>query len=615
MTHFAWRELTASFFYNEEKKYITPGTYYFEKGLVATLEHSKVHEDADHLLLKLKNTGSENTYQIKAAKTLDLSVESSEPLVYHGLTGDDCGETSFLPVDMVISERYHEEPCGGRSSDGTGFPYFDLTLGDETAVIAIGWTGQWSKDICATDTGYNLQIGLRYSYFYLKPGEEIRLASVLLVRGKGITATRNQFRRILREFYSPKAYLGENMFLPVSIQCFDRYYAGNCGTNKDLSWNTEEGQRRTVDSAKKIDGIDTLWLDAAWFTKYFPSGVGNYSFAEGFPNTLKPVSDYAHANGMKFVLWFEPERVVEGTETFSETDKLLTYPIHASKVKRLFNLADDNARAWLKDKLITMIRENGVDVYRQDFNMSPLAFWCHNDEECRSGITEIKYISGMYELWDDILEQFPGILIDNCSSGGRRLDLETAKRSVTLWKSDTGCFPDTDKMHGTLWSQNQTLSISRYLPYQACAVWEIDAYTVRSTATQGLACNFDIFNPDFDFAAAGKILSEVTEMKNYWDGDFYPLSEASNDETIWAMFQLACGDRGALYAFRREQCEQETCSIAFEAIDADKTYSLTFVDEYLNRTDMEYSGAKLLAGIPVTIPDKRNSLIIKYQII
>ena len=610
--NFTKNELKASFYYNGEKKYVVPGTHTFEKGLEVTLEHEKVCDCADKVLLRMKNTSAENTYQIKNAKTLDLTVETEKTLTYHGLAGDNCGSESFLPKDFDITESYHEEPFGGRSSNSTGFPYFDLTWGEDTAVFGIGWTGQWSKDISKTENGFNVQIGLADSDFYLKPNESVRLASVLIVKGEKPTETRISFRTILREHYSPKTYLGEKMYLPTAIQCFDRYFGGLDGIPKDPTWNTEEGQIRTTDAAVKTKHMDSVWLDAAWFKGCFPDGVGNFSYHYGFPNGLKKVSDHIHSKGMKFVLWFEPERIVRGTELYDQTDKVLIY--HPTECdKRLFNLADDNARSWLKNKLISMIRENGVDVYRQDFNREPLDYWRKNDEKNRRGITEMKYIAGMYDLWDTILVEFPNILIDNCASGGRRLDFETTQRSVTLWKSDTGCFPDREDRLVTMWSQNQTLTLCEYLPYIACAVWTMDPYTVRSTATQGIACNFDILNPDFDFKSAENVLAETKELKELWNGDFYPLTRAAVDESIWAMFQLAKGNQGAIYAFRRAHCEESAKTVKFNAVEPDKNYKLTFIDENLVRTEKEYSGKDLANGIEVTIPNKRNSLIVKYQ--
>jgi alpha-galactosidase len=280
---------------------------------------------------------------------------------------------------------------------------------------------------------------------------------------------------------------------------------------------------------------------------------------------------------------------------------------------RLFNLADPEARRWLTDTLIDMIRDNGIDIYRQDFNMDPLEYWRRKDTPDRKGITELKYIEGLYELWDALLAEFPDLWIDNCSSGGRRLDLETSMRSVTLWRSDTGCFPETEKNRVTVWNHNQILGLSQYLPYHDCAVWDIDAYTVRSTSTQGMAANFHIFDPDFDFEQGARVLEEVDDMRGYWDGDFYPLTEATLDESVWSAYQLDCGDHGAVYAFRRAQCEEPENTLPLAALDRDAQYAVTLMDERFNKTHCTMMGAEMACGVKLTIPQARNSLIMKYR--
>ena len=266
--------------------------------------------------------------------------------------------------------------------------------------------------------------------------------------------------------------------------------------------------------------------------------------------------------------------------------------------------------SWM---LIDMIRDNGIDIYRQDFNMDPLEYWRRKDTPDRKGITELKYIEGLYELWDALLTEFPDLWIDNCSSGGRRLDLETSMRSVTLWRSDTGCFPETEKNRVTVWNHNQILGLAQYLPYHDCAVWDIDAYTVRSTATQGMAANFHIFDPNFDFEQGKRVLEEVDAMREYWDGDFYPLTEATLDESVWSAYQLDCGDHGAVYAFRRAQCEETEKTLPLASLDCNAQYAVTLVDEQFNETYCTMKGAEMTCGVKLTIPEARNSLIMRYK--
>ena len=60
-------------------------------------------------------------------------------------------------------------------------------------------------------------------------------------------------------------------------------------------------------------------------------------------------------------------------------------------------------------------------------------------------MTEIEYVMGLYRMWDEIMERFPYIFIDNCASGGRRIDLETNMRSIPMWRSD---YNDNNVMRG-----------------------------------------------------------------------------------------------------------------------------------------------------------------------
>jgi len=144
------------------------------------------------------------------------------------------------------------------------------------------------------------------------------------------------------------------------------------------------------------------------------------------------------------------------------------------------------------DLLSNRIREFGMDVYRNDFNIDPLDFWRSADAPDRQGITEIRYVEGHYALWDELRARHPGLWIDNCASGGRRIDLETLMRSVPLWRSDTGCAPG----HAD-WDQVQTIGLNQYLPLLTSCAWEPKAYILRSAATGGAITQFDYLNDQF----------------------------------------------------------------------------------------------------------------------
>ena len=62
-------------------------------------------------------------------------------------------------------------------------------------------------------------------------------------------------------------------------------------------------------------------------------------------------------------------------------------------------------------------------------------------------MSEIKGIMGLYSYWDELRKRHPGLQIDNCASGGRRLDIETMSRSVALWRSDCAGQPLAEQFH------------------------------------------------------------------------------------------------------------------------------------------------------------------------
>ena len=579
-------------------------------GLTAILNLTSYTGDFRHWTVILRNEGDRRTPQITELCGLDLTFPAEGEVTWESLKGDCCGAESFLPLRETLTDgsRIRSEPVGGRSSQETAFPFFDLTDGEHSAVFAVGWTGQWFAETERRGDEIRVRAGFSRCDFWLDPGEEARSCGVLLCVGDRLTETRQTFRRIFREKLSPAAASDGVLEIPLSLQTFDRYF------RKNPFWATEEGQLTCVRAAGEIGLFNTYWLDAAWFRDGFPTGVGNYDFEPTFPRGLSPVSEAAHRAGMKFMLWFEPERVNAASDTAREHPEFLLSDGNPDNPDFLFNLADDGARAWLFDTLRRLIRENGVDVYRQDANIDPLPYWIRGDAPGRTGYLENRYVAGLYRLWDDLRAEFPGLLIDNCSSGGRRLDFEMNRRSLPMWRSDTGCFPPSEDRPTHLWSQNQILGLTRYLPYHASAVWSGDACSVRSSAAMGLACNFDVLNPDFDPASVRLPLMEITALRELWDGDFYPLTPASTEKDVWAAWQLDKDGDGFCAFFRREDSPDDRRACSLPAVDTGRMYQITLRDEgYVKHVSM-LRGSEL-KRFTAEIPAPGASLILEYHIL
>lgn len=556
-------------------------------------------------VLEFENLGTADTPLIEHVHALDMQLRTGyfrKPVVLHHLVGDVCGERSFLPVDTEVEpgKPVTLAPEGGRSSNGS-FPFFNVQYGDEGLIAAIGWSGQWRAHFERSAAGpTTLRAGMERLSLSLHPGEKIRTPRILILPWKGDRLiAHNRFRRLMLFEYAPHQN-GRPLPMPDALQCFDRY------VGKLPDWGTEAVQLRVAKAAYNA-GCDMHWLDAAWFEGGFPNGVGNWFCpTERFPRGLKPISDACHQLGLKFIVWFEPERVAAGSQIAREHPEF----VFGGDKGGLFKLSDPAARAWLTDLLSRRITDFGLDAYRNDFNLDPLDYWRGADATNRVGLTEIRYVEGHYALWDELLAKHPGLYIDNCASGGRRIDLETCHRSVPLWHSDTGCSPG----HAD-WNQTQIAGLSLYVPLFGACAWTPQPYDLRSAASTGLICQFPVLDEKFSFEAARAALAEVKENQPYWYGDFYPLTSCVPGPGALIAWQLHRSDlnSGIVLAFRHTECPYPVLQTVLHGLDPQASYHVSFFEEGHAPLHRTMTARQLTTSVELRMSKRGTSLLVRYK--
>ena len=563
-------------------------------------------------VLYFENTGTKNTPLIENVKIIAMGFTlgtDNETVVLHTLNGDTCDEAAWMPLEHPLTAKQSKvfAPHGGRSSNGA-FPFWNIqhkkkpdTAQSDGVFVALGWSGQWSAEFTRTSgTDLTVSAGMEKISTVLYPGEKIRSPRVLLMPWKSDRLSAHAlFRRLLMYEYAPKMQDNLPQQLLVVGQCFDRYY------RKLSGWEKIDGQ---VAFAQKLHeaGCNAHWFDAAWFPVGFPNGVGNwFSDTENFPQGVEALGKAVHELGMKFILWFEPERVAKGTQIADEHPQY----VFGGSNGGLFKLNDPEARQFLTELILTRIKQFGVDVYRQDFNIDPLGFWRANDAPNRQGMTEIRYVEGHYEMWNRFRQEVPGLWIDNCASGGRRIDLETISLSIPLWRSDTNCSPGHPE-----WNQTQTLGLTQYIPLFACCAWEADPYTARSAATMGPIYQYNFLDNDYDLTLTRASITESQINQKFWYGDFYPLSEVKSGKNNLLAWQLHREDldAGIIYIFRQGDCPYTGLDLSPYAIDDDATYEITIKRDYSAGSAKTLSG-KQFAELTIELPEKQSSAMVEYR--
>jgi alpha-galactosidase len=572
--------------------------------------------------IRFKNTSKGNSPVIEKARAIDYRFRNGAEgaVTLHHSRGSSGDRSDFMGYADVLGsgKNVYMTPSGGRSSDSEGFPFFNVEMpGGEGVITAIGWSGKWYADVSQSDMkSWSLKAGMERLKLFLLPGEEIRTPEVCLLFWKGADRMtgHNIFRQFILKHHS-RMINGKMAELPLAATLG----GGGPQPCNEFACATESYCLAMIERHKQFGIIpEVMWIDAGWYTGcgQWWANVGNWTVDKTrFPNGLKPVTDAVHKAGAKFILWFEPERVFAGTQfDTNNPDFLITIPDTADKARiggfskenRLFNLGNPAAREWLTWYISNLIRVNGVDYYRQDFNFDPYPYWKYNDQPGRAGISEIRHIEGLYAYWDALLTSFPNLVIDNCASGGRRLDLETVSRSSPLWRTDYNYGePNGYQCH--------TYGLNFYLPLHGTGNILPTAYGFRSSMSTGMVTIWDLGNASYTQASLQAIQKDFKRLRPLYYGDYYPLTPNSNitTDTIWLAYQQnrpAEGD-GIIMAFRRPDCTVEKITVKARGLEPAAVYSVLFEDSGVKK---ELTGADLMTGILLETKEKPGSLLVSY---
>lgn len=558
------------------------------------------------------NRGRSATPVIRDILALDGVFAGASPVLHH-CNGDFCSAEGYTPEETPLraGATLDFAPRDGRPSDGA-FPYYRVAFEDGGISLAIGWPGQWAASFGGTACGVQVRAGQERTNLRLLPGESIRTPRMTALFWTG-DASRgvNLWRRWYLAHILPRPN-GQPLRPLLAL----------CGTDEgeEFTGAIEENQLRYIEKFQKL-GIhpDVWWIDAGWYPCRNEKGerrwgvTGNWRpDPERFPRGLKPVSDCAARYGADLLIWFEPERVRPGTQLDLE------HPEWLSKIAGQSNgqlmLSKSECRQWLTDHVCKLIQENGIKIYRQDHNFTPLEHWRKDEAEDRQGLKENLHVQGYLRYWDDLIERNPGLWMDSCASGGRRNDLETMRRAVPLHHSDYGYGEHAVKLafHRTLYA---------WIPYfkEHTLSWDIgekgrfdnqvDSFSFHCGMAAMLFPTLDIRRDDYDYALARGLIAvwrRAADLLLY--GDYYPHTPFHRSAEQWVAWQFDRPETGCgfVQGIRLPGCPQATLTVQPKGILPEARYILENAE---SGETMDIAGSDLAhQGITFTLPARSGAI-------
>ncbi|MDO4628070.1 MAG: alpha-galactosidase [Planctomycetia bacterium] len=573
--------------------------------------------------ITLKNRSeTEMTDVVNDFQSLSYSYPVSGAVELRTLYGSHYAADDFTPIVKTLcagNEEFFSTPSG-RSSNEV-MPFLEMNIDEKNGYFfAIGWTGGWKATFTHDGDAVKVRAGMLKTNFRLAPSESVRMPSILVAKRSDMT--RAEFQTLLHRFMLqhkvPRDAEGKVISPILAVAC------GGGNKTPEMMLNILKYVRENQLP------FDTYWIDAGWYGAphedelYSNCGPNWYRYVGDWrvnttthpTGTLLPIADAVHAEGMKLLLWFEPERVHADTPIQKEHPEFC----HGN----LLDYGNPVALAWIQDAVYGMIAKHNINVYRQDFNMDPGGIWAGIDAENpeRVGLAEAKHITGMYQFLDEMRRRFPGILQENCASGGRRIDFEMISRAHTYCRSDyfIGQKPNDQAF---ILGQNTTRNTLAFLPFQGCefnCVPVGDDYGAWSIISSGTV----ITPSDFDGGIIRRTFSDeetrwfqktfgiANRIKPFWSGDFYPLTEEETSATndVWCGWQLHDAEKEAGFAilFRRGNAPDETREMILSGLDSATEYE---VEWPLSGEKKILTGAQL-ATRTVTLAPRSVELII-YQ--
>ncbi|MBW3091152.1 alpha-galactosidase [Bifidobacterium sp. 82T25] len=188
-------------------------------------------------------------------------------------------------------------------------------------------------------------------------------------------------------------------------------------------------------------GVEVFVVDCGWYDdtgNWWPS-VGEWKPSKTrFPNGFGEVMNAIVEAGMKPGLWVEPEVIGVLSPVASQLSDSAFLSRHGHRVEEqqryFLDFRSSEAREYVTGVVDRLVKDYGVAYFKFDYNVSPGSGTDIDSDSCGDGLLEH---NRAYSKWiDGLHEKYPNLILENCSSGGMRMDYAQLSRFQVQSTSD-----------------------------------------------------------------------------------------------------------------------------------------------------------------------------------
>ncbi len=437
----------------------------------------------------------------------------------------------------------------------------------------------------------------------LEPGNFFETPqAVLAFSNNGLNGMSHSFHDLYRNHLIRSPY--KNQMRPILINNWEATYF-DFDTNKLLDIAHEAHK----------DGIEMLVMDDGWFghRSFDDSSLGDWIVnEEKLKGGLKNLVDQVNALGMKFGIWFEPEMVSPDSDLFR------AHPDWAIQIKGrepgmarcqyVLDITRKEVRDYIMNSVETILRSANIEYVKWDMNRQICDVGSADLTADRIGEYFHRYVLALYSMQEQLITDFPNLLLENCSGGGARFDPGMFYYSPQIWCSD-----DTDAIERLAIQEGTALvyplsTMGAHVsvcPNHACG---------RTTPfkTRGYVALSGTFGYELDITKLppeerAMIPRQIALYKKFSplvrEGDYYKIAAASENGEYDCWASISRDKKQALVTFVQlyNHPNNKTRMIKLAGLDAEKLYKITWPDEAQEKyPPLKLSGSTIMnAGIPI----------------
>lgn len=297
-------------------------------------------------------------------------------------------------------------------------------------------------------------------------------------------------------------------------------------------------------------GVGYLVIDDGWAERPGDTFQQNGDWCvnrQAFPDGLRATADAIRSHGLVPGLWFEFEAVNPGSAAWHETAHLLHrdgVPLQVGN-RRFWDFRDAWVHDFLAERVLARLRDDGFGYLKVDCNDS---IGPGVDGLESPGENLRQHLAGVQRFLARLKAELPGLVIENCSSGGHRLEPSMMALAAMSSFSDAHETPDIPIIAANLdplvWSgQKLVWAVLRRDDSRRRMAYSLAAGFLGRMCLSGNLEELDAEAAQFVREAVAFYLEVATVIR---DGEFRALRDigsAYQHPTGWQVITVTAGNR------------------------------------------------------------------------